>query len=113
MNEAEYRHRAEALYREIEEAIDLMVEEQDVQMDYENSGGVLTIFLEDTHSQVIISRQTATQQIWVAAKSGGFHCIDDNGQWRCTKTQETLQELLSRTCCEQSTAHIEFPAFSA
>lgn len=112
MNDAEYRAKAEALYHQIEEAVDALVEEQDAAMDYENSGGVLTIFLEDTDTQVIISRQAATQQIWVAAKSGGFHCVYENEQWYCTKTQENLHELLSRTCSEQSQMTIRFGEFS-
>jgi len=120
MNDAEYRAKAESLYQIIEEVVDQFVEEKDAQMDYENSGGVLTIFLEDTGTQVIISRQAATQQIWVAAKSGGFHCTYGGGaegdnnkeEWRCTKTQETLDELLSRTCSEQTNIPIHFPKFS-
>lgn len=109
MNDAEYRALAEALYQSIEEAIDSMVEAYDLEMDYENSGGVLTIFMEESSSQVIISRQAATQQIWVAAKSGGFHCIYDNADWICTKTNESIQALLSRTCSEQSSRPITFP----
>ena len=109
MNDAEYRAKAESIYLQVEDRVDQLVEELDAQMDYENSGGVLTIFLEDTKTQVIISRQAATQQIWVAAKSGGFHCHYDQDQWRCTKTQETLEELLSRTCSEQSSMPIHFP----
>lgn len=116
MNDAEYRAKAESIYQEIEATVDQLVEEKNAQMDYENSGGVLTIFLEDTSTQVIISRQAATQQIWVAAKSGGFHCayIEEKGreQWRCTKTQETLNELLSRTCSEQTNMTILFPEFN-
>lgn len=125
MNDAEYRAKAESLYQTIEDVVDQFVEEKDAQMDYENSGGVLTIFLEDTDTQVIISRQAATQQIWVAAKSGGFHCTyegesekksggedeENKAEWRCTKTQETLDELLSRTCSEQTSVPIIFPKF--
>jgi len=112
MNDAEYREKTETLYQQIEETIDRFAEDQDAPMDYENSGGVLTIFLEDTDTQVIISRQAATQQIWVAAKSGGFHCIYDQAEWRCIKTQETLDELLSRTCSEQTKIGVCFDKFN-
>jgi CyaY protein len=109
MNDTEYRALAEAFYTALEWAIDELVEQQDVALDYENTGGVLTIFCEDTDTQVIVSRQQATHQIWVAAKSGGFHCMyDETQQWRCTTTQETLAELLSRACSEQSSKPIHF-----
>ncbi|MGH1439976.1 MAG: iron donor protein CyaY [Cellvibrionaceae bacterium] len=112
ISDGEYREKAEALYEQIEEAVDRFAEERDAPMDYENTGGVLTIFLEDTDTQVIISRQAATQQIWVAAKSGGFHCIYVEGHWRCTKTEETLDQLLSRTCSEQTKMDIHFDPFT-
>jgi CyaY protein len=38
----------------------------------ENSGGVLTVRF-DNGSQLILSRQAPLRQLWVAARSGGFH----------------------------------------
>lgn len=108
MNNAEYTEIAETLYNHIEEKMDAIMEEGVLALDYENSAGVLTILCEDTNTQVIISRQQATQQIWVAAKSGGFHFVYDDQLWRCTKTEETLGELLSRVCTEQSDTPVSF-----
>ncbi|MGS2718611.1 iron donor protein CyaY [Eionea flava] len=108
MNNAEYIEIAETLYNAIEDTLDNWNQPNGVELDYENASGVLTIECEDTGTQVIISRQQATQQIWVAAKSGGFHHIYSDGVWRCTKTDETLGELLSRTCTEQSHAAVSF-----
>ncbi|EGG94849.1 frataxin-like protein [gamma proteobacterium IMCC1989] len=108
MNNAEYIEIAEALYEVIEDTLDNWSEPNGVALDYENASGVLTIDCEDTNTQVIISRQQATHQIWVAAKSGGFHLVHDDKVWRCTKTDETLGELLSRTCTEQSSADVSF-----
>ena len=108
MNDADYRELAETLYNRLEEFIDYLIEEEDASLDYENNGGVLTIFCEDTDSQIIISRQQASHEIWVAAKSGGFHCGYQEGQWICNKTLESLAQLLSRTCSEQSSMLIIF-----
>ena len=98
MNEAQYSVIAEQIFTAIEEAID----DSGAPLDYENSGGILTIDCEDSDTQVIISRQIALLQIWVAAKSGGYHCESLDGEWRCSTTGETLQGLLSRVCSEQS-----------
>lgn len=108
MNRAEYAEIAESLYMTIEEILDQKIEQEQASLDYENSSGVLTIDCEDTDTQVIISRQQASQQIWVAAKSGGFHCDYQAGVWRCAKTDETLEALLSRVCTEQSHSSISF-----
>ena len=65
------------------------------------------VFLRDLHvtfgngSKVIVNRQAATGEIWVAARSGGFHCAHRDGSWVCNTTGETLPALLSRVCSEQ------------
>lgn len=103
MNEAEYSEIAEQTFTAIEEAID----DSGADIDYENAGGILTLTCEDTGSQVIVSRQVAMCQIWVAAKSGGFHCDYKGQAWVCSTTGESLQQLLSRVCTEQSDEAVE------
>ena len=103
MNEAEFSECVEQTLVAIEEAID----ESGLSLDYENAAGILTIFCEDSDSQVIVSRQTPLKQIWVAAKSGGYHCSREDEAWKCTTTGESLQVLLSRVCGEQSKNELE------
>lgn len=113
MNNAEYINIVETLYDRIEEILDALIEEQQAPLDYENNSGVITIDCEDSNSKVIISKQQASQQMWVAAKSGGFHCDYDKNLWRCTKTQESLETLLNRVCTEQSHGDITFNGVDA
>ena len=108
MNDAIYREITESLYTRIEELIDILIEDKDSALDYENNSGVLSILCEDTNTQVIISRQQASHEVWVAAKSGGFHCVYKNDEWFCSKTNESLAELLTRTCSEQSSSPVDF-----
>lgn len=98
VNESEFNVLADELMLALEEAID----DSGVDIDYETSAGVMTLTIEADGSKVIVSRQSAMGQIWVAAKSGGYHCNREEGQWRCSTTTETLPELLSRVCTEQS-----------
>lgn len=98
MNESEFNDLADELMLAIEEAID----DSGADIDYETSAGVMTLTIESDGSKVIISRQPVMAQIWVAAKSGGYHFNSDGGQWRCSSTAESLQELMSRVCSEQS-----------
>lgn len=98
MNEAEFLAEAEATLLALEDAID----ESGAALDFESTEGILTIDCEDSATQVIVSRQLAMKQIWVAAKSGGYHCRWDEGLWRCTTSEETLLELLNRVLSEQS-----------
>lgn len=111
MNPAEFDQCCDELMLAIEEAIDLSGED----IDYETSAGVLTLTIEVNGSKIIVSRQPALCQIWVAAKSGGYYfnmidCSSSNkvSDWVCTTTEETLSELLQRVCREQEGGDISF-----
>ena len=80
----------------IEEAID----DAGVDIDYDTIGGILTLVFPDD-SKVILNRQGATGQLWVAARSGGFHLDWRDDSWFCESEQETLADLLDRVCTEQ------------
>ena len=98
MNEARFTREVEEIFAAIEDAID----ESEAELDCESGSGILTLDCEDTDTQVIVSRQVANLEIWVAAKSGGFHCDFDEDRWRCRNTGESLNELLDRVLSEQS-----------
>ncbi|WP_438951251.1 iron donor protein CyaY [Porticoccus sp.] len=97
MTDVEFAQRADELMLSVEDAI----EESGLDIDYERAGGVLTLTIEAEHSKVIISRQPVMFQIWLAAKSGGYHLDYHDQTWRCTTTGETFEALLNRVCREQ------------
>jgi CyaY protein len=78
------------------------IEESGLDIDCESTGGVLTQTIEAENSKVVISRQPAMSQAWLAAKSRGYHldCCDQT--WRCTATGETFWALLNRACRGQT-----------
>ena len=78
-------------------ALERAIEDTSSEIDYETTSGVLTLSFPDD-SQIIINRQAPLQQIWVAAKAGGFH-LDfrgDKGVWYCAATEEDLLSMVSR-----------------
>lgn len=104
MNETEFNELADELMLSIEEAI----EDSGADIDYENTAGVLTLTIEANGTKVIISRQPAMAQMWVAAKSGGYYFNLNGDDWVCTATSETLQALLGRVCEEQGGLGVAF-----
>lgn len=104
MTESEFNDVVDAMLMAIEEA----VEDTGAEIDYENVAGILTLMFENG-SKVIINRQTPVQQIWVAAKSGGYHCDYDAAKdaWFTDSDKEELFALLSRVCSEQSNDTVE------
>lgn len=91
MTESEFHRRVDLVLAELEASFD----DADVDIDAALSAGILTLTFEN-NSKIIINRQTANREIWVAAKSGGFHFRFDGASWRDTRSNEQLESLLSR-----------------
>ena len=91
----------------IQNAIEDIFDASALDIDIEQSGGVLTVRFSN-NSQLIISRQEPLKQLWVAARSGGFHCDSIDGNWFCRASQETLAQLLTRITLEQSGESLDF-----
>ena len=94
----EFEQRAAAVLEAISRAID----ESGIDCDLEQKGdGVLEVTL-DNDSRVIINRHVAASEIWVAAKSGGYHFRFDGHHWVNTRDGGELFASLSRYLSEQS-----------
>ena len=97
LDESSFHQRVDAVFADIEEALD----DAGLDIDSDISGGILTLEFEN-RSKVIVNRQTFNREIWVAAKSGGYHFRFDGAAWRDTRSEEKLDSLLSRIISEQS-----------
>lgn len=104
MNESEFEALAEAELARIEQALEASGVDADVEL---KGAGVLEIEFADG-SKMIINRHGAAREIWVAARSGGFHFRRDYGddandaRWRDTRDRSELYAALSRLVSEQS-----------
>lgn len=97
MTESEFNRLADATLARIEEAI----EASGAEIDFEIAAGMLELTFANG-SKIIINRQPATQEIWVAAKSGGYHFAWKEGAWRNTRDGGELSAVLSRCAGEQA-----------
>ena len=89
------------------ETLELALDEVDSDLDYENAGGVLTVDFENG-TTMVFSRQSPTRQLWLAARSGGFHYEwdDDAGDWRNTRDSSLFRPFVAEQM--QSQAGIDF-----
>ncbi len=98
MNEQEFNAQADAALDAMERALDRC----DVDFDYESKpGGVLELEFADG-SKIIVNRHSAAREIWIAARSGGFHFRPHGGRWLNTRDGEELMVALARCMGEQS-----------
>lgn len=97
MDDRQFEEEAEEIFVRVEDRVD----ELELDADIDVSGGIVTFTLVDG-SQIILSRQVANHEIWVAARSGGFHLKRVDSGWHCATTNEDLDDLLGRVFEEQA-----------
>ncbi len=76
MTESEFNELADAVFGRIEQAIDA----SGANIESNLNGPVLELEFADG-SQIVINRHAPNREIWLAAKSGGFHYAYQDGQW--------------------------------
>ncbi|MDP2832291.1 MAG: iron donor protein CyaY [Pseudomonadota bacterium] len=101
MTESEYTHLADATLNRLEATLDA------AEVDYERAGGGVLELEFDDGSMIVVNKQAAAQEIWVAAKSGGFHYRWDAGAWRDTRGGEELFAALARLASAQAGEPVE------
>lgn len=102
MTESEFEALADAALARLERAFEESAPDLDVQA---KGDGMLEVEFDDG-SKIIINRHGPAREIWVAAKSGGFHFRHDGGQWRGTRDGAELFAAVSRLASAQGGAPV-------
>ena len=103
----EFNETVDSFFDHIVETID----ESEAADDVELNQGVLEITClnpSGDKSKIIINRHAPTQEIWVAAKSGGYHFRWADGVWLDTRSGEPLPDAISRVVLEQTGQRVSF-----
>ena len=98
VEEREFNLLADAMLAHIEAALEASAADIDFEI---KPGGVIEIEFENG-SKIIVNRHTAAREIWVAARSGGYHFKPDGERWVATRDGAPLMEVLSRCVSEQA-----------
>ena len=109
MTDPEFMDRAEILLKAIEANCDRINDSTDADIDNQRVGGMITISFTNG-SQLIVNLQKPLQEIWLAARSGGYHYRHDGKAWVDTKTGEEFFGNLSREASLQAGQPLEFAA---
>ena len=89
MHDSEFIVLADRALADIEDFLDAT----GADLDYSMADGVLEIELGG--GKIVVNRHVAAQEIWVAARSGGFHFRRDENLWKDTRNQRELMAVLS------------------
>jgi len=103
MTETEFNQLTDTTFQTIEAGL----EHADGDLDFElAAGNVLEI--DCAGSKILINRQPAMHEIWVAARSGGFHYRWKNHAWHNTRDDSELLASLSHMIAAQGGGTVTF-----
>ncbi len=96
-NENSFLTRATATLNQLDVAIEFAAQEADIDIETNRHGHLLEIEFSDD-SKIVINLQAAMQEIWVAAKTGGFHFRYNNTDhcWLDTRDQQELYQVVAQ-----------------
>jgi CyaY protein len=109
MTDTEFMDKAEALLKAVEAACDRINDESLADIDNQRVGGMVTLVFSN-HSQIVINLQKPLHEIWMAARSGGYHFKYADVQWTDTKGQGEFFDCLTRFASEQAASSLVFSA---
>ncbi|MFN3716060.1 MAG: iron donor protein CyaY [Thiobacillus sp.] len=102
MTEAEFNQASTAALARIEAAL------EGGDLDFETpADGIIEIEFGDG-SKIIVNRHGVAREIWVAARSGGFHFKPVNGDWVDTRDGMPLFDKLAELVAAQGGGSIDF-----
>jgi CyaY protein len=108
MTDSEFIALADATLTRIADAIEAALAASDTDGDWSLNDGILEVEWEDG-SKLIVNRHVPNREIWVAARSGGFHFRPQDGAWRDTRGGGELGAEVARLVREESGLSIAVP----
>ncbi len=101
MSETDFLEMADDCLRQVEEIFEQAFENDELDVDCKRSGNVLEIEFVNNGSKIIVNSQAAMQEMWLAARSGGFHYRHDGQFWLNTRDGTEFFATLSKIAHEQ------------
>ena len=81
---------------------------EDADLDFElPADGIVEIEFDDD-SKIVVNRHATAQEIWVAARSGGFHFRFDGAAWRDSRDGAELFDKLAGLIAAQGGGRVSF-----
>ena len=107
LSDADYARETSALLAHVEATCDRWLEEDVIDIDTHRTGGLLELSFPNG-SKIVINTQPPLHEMWVAARSGGYHYQWDGQCWRDTRDAHELLEMLSRQAAAQAGRALRF-----
>jgi CyaY protein len=107
LSDADYDRLTRAVLAAVEATVDRWLQEDVIDIDSQRTGGLLELSLPDG-SKIVLNTQPPLQELWLAARSGGFHFRHVNGRWVDTREGCDFFERLSECASAQAGQALRF-----
>lgn len=107
MTDPEFMDRAEHLLEAVEACCDRINDGTDADIDNQRTGGMVTLSFTNG-SQIVVNLQKPLHEVWLAARSGGYHYKFESGTWQDTKGAGEFFAQLSHDASLQSGQALSF-----
>lgn len=109
LSDLEYHQLATRVLDAVESQIDQWLDQDLVDIDTHRTGGLLELSFENG-SKMVLNTQPPLQEIWLAAKGGGYHYHLQDGRWVDTRDGAELFASLSQHASAQAGRVLVFQA---
>ena len=107
LTDSDYDAKTRAALASVEASVDAWLQDDVVDIDTQRTGGLLEMSFPDG-SKIVLNTQPPLQELWLAARSGGFHYKHVEGAWRDTRDGRELFEALSACASQQAGQSLRF-----
>ena len=107
LTDAEFHTLTSAVLSSVEATVDRWLQDDVVDIDSHRTGGLLELSFPNG-SKLVLNTQPPLHELWLAARSGGYHYRHVNGQWLDTREGREFFDALSACASEQSGLALRF-----
>jgi CyaY protein len=107
LSDIDYQRETTTLLARVEAAADRWLQDDVIDIDTHRTGGLLELSFPNG-SKIIVNTQPPLQEVWLAARGGGFHFRWVDGQWCDTRDGSEFIAVLSHHASTQGGRPLAF-----
>jgi len=107
LGDADYQRITSQVLATIEAAADRWLQDDVIDIDTQRTGGLLELVFPND-SRLIVNTQPPLQEIWLAARAGGYHYRHVDGRWLDTRDGSEFFAALSEHASAQGGCELVF-----
>ena len=101
LSDSEFHARAQEVLAAIEATLDRWLQEDEIDIDSQRTGGLLELQF-PSGSKIVVNTQPPLHELWLAARTGGYHFRLVNGEWIDSRSGGEFFAMLSREISAQA-----------